>query len=209
VETYRVPKATSSTILKLSTTKFTYGDEQTEHLSLTVSPQFPGSTPTGSVTIKESSTTLCTITLSAGKGSCSLSASRLSAGTYHLVATYGGSTDFDGSASAKETLSVVKSTSKTGLTLSATKVTYGVEQIEKLSLTVSPQFAGSTPTGSVTIKESSTTLCTLTLSAAKASCSPLSSKRFGAGIYQIVATYGGSTDFDGSTSAKETLTVVS
>jgi hypothetical protein len=69
---------------------------------------FAGSTPTGKVTIKASATTLCVITLKSGKGSCTLSTKKLAVGTRHLVATYSGSTDFDGSASAKGTLTVAK-----------------------------------------------------------------------------------------------------
>ncbi|MFZ2057794.1 MAG: Ig-like domain-containing protein [Acidimicrobiales bacterium] len=103
-----VVKATSKTALKLSATKLTYGDEGVEQLSVTVSPEFAGSTPYGSVTIKESTTTLCVITLSSGKGSCTLSSTKLPVGTYSLVTTYAGSTHFGGSASAKETLTVVK-----------------------------------------------------------------------------------------------------
>jgi hypothetical protein len=64
--------------------------------------------PTGTVTIKASATTLCVIKLSSGKGSCTLSAKRLKAGTYRLVATYGGSKNFKGSTSAKETLTIAK-----------------------------------------------------------------------------------------------------
>jgi len=101
-------KATSKTALKLSERKVTYGRERHEHLSVTVSPQFSGSTPTGKVTIKASTRTLCVIRLSSGKGKCTLSAKRLNAGTYHLVATYGAGTNFKGSTSAKETLTVVK-----------------------------------------------------------------------------------------------------
>jgi hypothetical protein len=101
-------KATSKTSLKLSSKKVTYGDEQAEHLSVTVSPQYSGITPTGSVTIKVSARTLCVIKLKSGKGSCMLSPKRLNAGTYHLVAAYGGSANFKGSTSAKETLTVVK-----------------------------------------------------------------------------------------------------
>jgi len=171
-----------------------------------VTPQYAG-TPTGAVTVKESTTTLCTITLSAAKGSCTLSSTKLPAGTYSLLATYNGSTNFAGSTSAKGTLTVAKATSKTALKLSTAKVTYGDEQVEHLSVAVSPQFAGSTPTGTVTVKESTTTLCTITLSAAKGSCT-LSSKKLPAGTYSLVATYNGSTNFAGSTSAKETLTVV-
>jgi hypothetical protein len=94
--------------LKLSNAKLAYGDEQTEHLSVTVSPQYSGSTPYGSVTIKESTTTLCVITLKSAKGTCTLSAGKLPVGTYHVVATYGSSANFKGSASAKETLTVAK-----------------------------------------------------------------------------------------------------
>ncbi len=101
-------KAKSKTALKLSERKVTYERERHEHLSVTVSPQFSGSTPTGKVTIKASTRTLCVIRLSSGKGKCTLSAKRLNAGTCHLVATYGGSTNFKGSTSAKETLTVVK-----------------------------------------------------------------------------------------------------
>jgi hypothetical protein len=71
-------------------------------------PQYSGSTPTGTVRVKQSSTTLCVIKLSSGKGSCTLSAKKLKVGTYHLVATYGGSTNFKGSRSAEETLRVVR-----------------------------------------------------------------------------------------------------
>jgi hypothetical protein len=85
----------------------TYGQEQTERLSVTVVPRFPGSTPTGTVTIKASTGTLCVITLASGKGSCRLSPKKLNTRTYSLVATYGGSTNFKGSASVK-TLSVAE-----------------------------------------------------------------------------------------------------
>jgi hypothetical protein len=192
------------TALKLAARKVIYGHEQVLNLSVTVSPQYSGSTPTGTVTVKESTTTLCVITLSSGKGSCTLSAKKLPVRTYRLVATYGGSTDFAGSASAKETLTVAKAVSRTALNLSARKVIYGHEQVLNLSVTVSPQYSGSTPTGTVTVKQSTTTLCVISLSSAKRSCR-LSAKKLKAGTYRLVATYGGSTNFKGSTSAKETL----
>jgi hypothetical protein len=107
-QTITVAKATARTALKLSATKVTYGDEQVEHLSVTVSPQHPGTTPTGTVTIKASATTLCVIKLKSDKGSCTLLAKKLKPGTYRLVATYGGSTNFKGSTSTKETLTIAK-----------------------------------------------------------------------------------------------------
>ncbi|MGO9101642.1 MAG: Ig-like domain-containing protein [Mycobacterium sp.] len=203
--TYSAPAA-SKTTLKLSAAKVTYGNEQVEQLAVTVSPQSSDTTPTGTVTVNESSTKLCTLTLSGAKGSCTLSAKKLPAGTYSLVATYGGSTNFAGSTSTKETLTVAKATSKTVLKLSVVKVTYGAEQILHLSITVSPQYSGATPTGKVTVNESSTTLCLITLSSGKGSCT-LQPRKLKAGIYSLVATYGGSTNFAGSTSSKETFTV--
>ena len=101
-------KSASKTVLTLSATKVTYGDEQVEKLSVTVSPEFAGSTPTGRVTVEGSGMTLCVITLSSGNGSCTLSVKRVKAGTYRFVATYGRSTNFEGSTSAKETLTVAK-----------------------------------------------------------------------------------------------------
>jgi hypothetical protein len=199
-------KETSTTALKLSTPRVTYGHERIETLSVRVAPQHLGSTPTGSVRIKESGKTLCTIRLSSGKGSCNLSARELPAGRYHLEAAYRGSSNFDSSVSASAPLRVGKATSKTALKLSATKVTYGNEQTEHLAVTVSPQYSGSTPTGTVTIKQAATTLCTITLSSGKGSCT-LSAKKLPVGTYYLVARYGGSANFGSSASVTETLTV--
>jgi hypothetical protein len=101
-------KASSEIALKLSAKKLTYGNEQTERISVAVSPQHSGAMATGTVTIKTSATTLCVIKLSSGKGWWTMSAKKLKPGTYHLVATYSGSKNFKGSTSAKETLIVVK-----------------------------------------------------------------------------------------------------
>lgn len=103
-----VRKAKSKTSLGLSTAKATYGDEEAEHLSVTVSPEFAGSTPAGTVKVAASTVTLCVITLSSGKGSCDLSSKKLPVGTHHLVATYSGSKNLLASASSTETLSVAK-----------------------------------------------------------------------------------------------------
>jgi hypothetical protein len=107
-ETLIVVKAATKTALKLTTTTVTYGQEQTERLSVAVSSQYGGTMPTGTVTVKASMTTLCRITLSSGRGSCTLSARKLRAGTYGLVAIYGGSTNFKGSTSAKKTLTAAE-----------------------------------------------------------------------------------------------------
>src|SRR5439155_23563732 len=96
------------TSLPLSAARIRFGHEQTEKLSVRVTPA-RGGTPTGKVTITAGSVRLCIITLrggSGGKGSCKLAASRLRPGTHHLRASYGGSTIYRGSSSARHKLTV-------------------------------------------------------------------------------------------------------
>ncbi len=90
-----------------STAKVTDGHEKDERLSVVIAAQYQG-TPAGTVKIRTGTTTLCTITLASGKGSCRLSDKKLRAGTYHLVAAYGGNADFARSTSTARTLTVVK-----------------------------------------------------------------------------------------------------
>ena len=103
---FTVKSATSKTVLGLSKSKVTLGDEQVEVLSATVKPEFAGPTPTGSVSVTESATTLCVIALSSAKGSCTLSADQLPAGSYDLAASYSGDMDFQASVSAQKSLTV-------------------------------------------------------------------------------------------------------
>ena len=202
--TLTVAKPASKTALSFSTTKMTYGDEQAGHVSVTVSPQY-GGTPAGTVTVKSGSATVCTITLAAEKGSCTLTAARFAVGTAKLTASYNGNADFAASASSTVSLTVNKASSKTTMSLSTTKVTDGHEESEKVSVTVAPQYSG-TPGGKVTVKAGSTTVCTITLSSGKGSCT-LSASRLGAGSYGFTASYGGSGDFGSSVSSKKTVTV--
>jgi len=206
IATLVVGQATSRTALSLSSSGATYGDEGTVHLSVTVSPQYAGSGPSGTVTVDESTTSLCVITLTASKGSCTLSGTRLGGGTYHLVATYAASTDFASSASASETLTISSATSRTALSLSTSTVTYGDEQADRISVAVSPQYAGSTPTGTISIVRATTTLCVISLSGARGSCT-LSATRYGPEAYHLVAYYNGSSDFRTSASGIAVLTV--
>ena len=98
--------AVSSTVLNLSATELIFGDEQVEHMSVTGLSAYPGSKPTGTVTISESGVRLCTIGLSAGTGSCRLSARQLAVGAYDIVASYAG-TEFFGPSLTSDGLTVV------------------------------------------------------------------------------------------------------
>ena len=196
-------KATTKTALKLSANGVTFGHEQVEIISVTVSPQYPGMMPTGSVTI---SGTDCHVTVVAGKGSCTLSGAKFASGFFHPVGSYAGSTNFTSSVSGgMSTLSIARAATTTALKLSAVKATYGQEQVEHISVSVSSQYSGVTATETVTI---SGTPCRINLSAGKGSCT-LSSKTFRTDFFHPIATYGGNANFKGSKSGGfSTLTVV-
>ena len=81
------------------------GSEQNEHISFSVSGEF-GLAAGGTVRVTASGQSICVVGLSGGRGSCSLSASQLAVGTYHVVASFEGSRDFDPSTSGAQTLTV-------------------------------------------------------------------------------------------------------
>jgi hypothetical protein len=205
-ETLTVSRARSTTTLRLSTSSVTYGQEQLATALVRVSPEFAGLALSGTITLRDSATTLCVIRLSSDAATCRLAATRLGAGSYHLVASYSGNSDFDPSAVGGATLTIARAGSATFLRLSTAKVTLGAEQAAHLSVTVLPEFAG-TPTGHVIVRDASTTLCVISLSSERGTCS-LTPSELGVGTYHLVATYEGSSDFGVSVSVAERLTVV-
>ena len=200
------PGQADKATIKLSTSKLTYGDEQVEKISVGVAATSGTTKPTGTVTVSSLSGTVCTVTLKSGAGSCTLASTHLAAGTYAVAAVYAGSSVFSSASSATATLTVAKASTTSVLKLSASKVAKGKEGSEKLSVTVTPQFAGASVTGKVTISTGSGAVCTITLSKGKGSCT-LSSSQLKAGTYAVVASYAGTADLKTSTSKKVTLTV--
>jgi len=85
-----VTEATGTTItLAASTPQVTYGSEQAETLTATVSGA-DGGTPAGTVAVTDGTTPVCTITLTGGQGTCALSATTLPVGAGTLTAAYSG-----------------------------------------------------------------------------------------------------------------------
>jgi hypothetical protein len=203
-----VGQETSATSLALSAGRVVYGHEQVPAVTVTVDPEYSGLTPTGTVTVKAGSTSVCSVALSSGTASCTLAARELTAGRYRLVAAYAGNADLRGSTSAGSTLSVTKQSAPTTIELSARRITYGDEQAERVSVTVSPEFPGSIATGKVAVRKSTTTLCVINLAKGKGSCK-LPSSKLKAGTYRLFAAYLGSANFARTTSANKALTVVS
>jgi hypothetical protein len=98
----------TATTLTLSRPTVSYGRESSERLRVTVTAGSPGR-PAGSVTVAAGSVTVCVIRLGAtGAGSCRLSAKRLRAGSYRLIARYPGSGLFAPSSSGREALKVAR-----------------------------------------------------------------------------------------------------
>ena len=205
-QAWATPMGRSATSLTLSRATLSFGHESVENLSVKVSAQSSGLAPAGSVTIRAAGTALCLIRLSNGKGSCNLASKQLRARGYAITATYNGSKSFERSVSSLKTLTVAMEGSKTVLNVPAAKLSYGREHVELLSVAVSPQYPGSPPAGSVTIKTSRATLCVIRLSSGKGSCR-LGAKEVPPGTYKLVATYNGGSNFRDSASTAKTLIV--
>ena len=97
----------TSATLSLSTPAVVYGHEQSEKLSVRVKAS-NGEPLSGAVTVRAGSTTVCTISLSDGAGSCRPAASKLKPGRYSLVARYGPTQIYMSSQSPAKTLRVKK-----------------------------------------------------------------------------------------------------
>jgi Big-like domain-containing protein len=97
----------TSTALTLSAANIRSGHEQTEKLTVHVKARTSG-TPSGTVTVKAGTATVCVIKLAGGNGTCTLKASQLRIGSYQLTAGYGGSQVYSASTSAKHPLTVTK-----------------------------------------------------------------------------------------------------
>src|ERR1019366_3536195 len=170
VQAFSVGLVATTTGLRLSSASVAYGSETSEVFTVTVTGLSGYGYPKGTVAVYNASTKLCDATLIPISGhtasaTCSLTAYELAAGAYSQVfATY--SPGIPSSSNASYTYGTSSSTpvqafsvasvkttatTTTSLELSARRVTYGDEQVEQLSVSVSPQYPGATPTGTVMI----------------------------------------------------------
>jgi hypothetical protein len=207
-QTLTVTPAGTTTSLALSAPAQAYGTEESERLSVVVSPEY-GGTPDGAVTVSDGSKTLCTITLAAATasatGSCVLSATALAAGASELTAAYAGSDDFAASTSLPAFLTISPTTTTTALSLSAATVDYGDEQSEQVTVAVTSEYVGR-PSGAVTVKSGTRPVCVVTVAAGKGTCA-LAASALAAGTADLSAAYAGDGDFAPSHSTSRVLTV--
>ncbi len=162
-------------------------------LNYTVAVQAPGAgTPTGNVTVSAGSDS-CTGTVAGG--TCTITFT--SAGAKSLTASYAGNTDFNGSTSAAAPHTVNKADTTIAITSDAPDPSVVGESVTvAFAAAVTAPGAG-TATGMVTVSDG-TDGCTVSVSAG--SCVVVFSS---AGAKSLVASYGGDSNFNGSTSAAE------
>jgi WD40 repeat protein len=194
----------SATALTLTTTTAAYGNERGVGASVTVTSA-AGGTPTGTVTVSAGPVTVCEAVLDAGSGDCTLGQLTLPAGSHQLTATYSGDSTYVSSASAGGTLTVSKVRSRTSVSISRTRLAYGQERSEKLSVTVAPQYAG-VPAGKVIVRAGKATICVLTLRSGRGTCR-FSARQLRPGKYHLTAAYAGNRNFDASSGSSVLITV--
>ncbi len=172
---------------------------QTVYLVATVTST-AGDPPDGeTVTFKRGTVVLGTASLSSG--AAIFTTSTLAVGTNSINAVFGGDSTFAAGTSAAAKQVVTKATSTTTLVSSPNPSTVG--QSVTFTATVAPQFMG-TPTGTVTFKNGTVTLGTVTLSSG---ISHYTTTKLAAGTWSITAVYNGSTSFASSTSTALSQTV--
>jgi len=194
-----------------SLTQVVNQDNTTTNLVVTVKPSVYGQSisftasvaavapgtgaPAGSVTFFDGSTTLKTVTLTAG--AATYTTTKLATGQHAITAAYNGSSTFAISTSAALTQTVNQDGTSTVVTASANPSVYG--QSVTFTATVSAAAPGSgTPTGSVTFMDGSTSLGSGTLDCSGRAT--ISTRTLTVGSQSITASYGGDSNFITSTS---------
>lgn len=198
--TQAVNKANTTVGLGSSVNPSVFG--QSVIFTATVAALAPGAgTPTGSVTFKDSATTLGTGTLSGGVATFTSTA--LALGSRAVTTVYAGDTNFDTSTASTLTQVVNKANTTTVLNSSPNPSVIG--QTVTFTATVTATAPGSgTPTGTVTFKEGATILVTQTLSSGLATFATAS---LTGGLHTISATYNGDTNYNSSASGNLNQTV--
>ncbi|GAA4714330.1 lamin tail domain-containing protein [Nocardioides conyzicola] len=167
-------------------------------LSVPVDVTADGTTPTGSVSIKDGDTVLGSATLTAGHASVSVPAGSLQPGTHTLTVAYAGD---DHVATGTDSIQLTVTKAVGSVAAADTSVVYG----QAVSLPVTVTADGVTPTGSVSVKDGDTVLGSAPLASGQASVTvPASSLQ--PGTHALTLAYAGDDHVATATDAV-TLTV--
>ena len=197
---FTVTKAVTAAKVTLSKTTVAYGSTT---VSASIAVTAPGVTPSGSVTLKDGSTTIKTVSLSGGKATVALSKT-LAVKVHSLTATYAGGSSYNTATSPAVKLTVNKAVPTVSVKLAAAKI----HKSAKGKITVTIKVTGVVPTGSVTIKDGTRSLSKTTLPASKKGVLVITLPALGVGTHRLTAAYSGSPTVAAKTSASITLTVI-
>ncbi len=164
-----------------------------------VTPLAPGAgTANGTITFKDGMKIIGTATLT--NGQAALTTSALETGAHNITAEYSGAANFTASVAPSITQSVSKSPATVTLASSFDAVRYG----QAVTLNVTVNGGGATPTGNVRFLNGNTALGTGVLANGAAS---LTINVLSVGAHTITAVYDGDAKNDGGTSRSFLLTV--
>jgi hypothetical protein len=178
-----ISSADSTTTLAISGSSANYGAEGTTQFTVTVSPAVSGPVKVNSPW------TVCTATVTAGTGTCSLSNNDLNVGNYSVTAVYTGGNGISGSTSVPVPFSVVPRPVVLGMSVSPPSVPYGSEQSAAVTAHVTIPTGG-IAAGSVVVSSGNMPVCTIVLSNGAGSCSP-SSASLDVGTDPLIGSYTG------------------
>ncbi|MCW2755331.1 MAG: hypothetical protein JWQ32_2742, partial [Marmoricola sp.] len=203
--TQTVADADVNVALTSSNASSTYGQAVTFHAVIS-SPQAGTGDPSGFVQFRVDGHALGAAVALAGGTADSAATSTLAPGTHTVTAVYSGDAHF---VSGVQTLTQNVGKIGTGTTLTVAPGTTTFGQAAQFTATVTPaSTAQGAPTGTVTFKDGSTTLATVTVgSSGTSGTATFTTSSLGGGTHLVTATYSGSAVFGGSTSAGTTLTV--
>ena len=166
-----------------------------------VQPASISTIPTGTVTLATGTTSLGSATLAGGKATLTFG-SALVPGTYPVVATYSGDTNFQPGTSPA--VALVVNGLATATALAVTPTTPQVLQSETLAATVTHATGSSAPTGTITFSDGGTVVGTAPLGAnGGATLSPT----LAYGPHSITANYSGDALYNPSSSSAASVTV--
>jgi hypothetical protein len=205
--TVTVSQAATATRLSFTPRSITFTGAATK-LTATGAVSSTAGTPSGWTTVRVDGHAVpgCTnVWFSAGAVSCTGTTAILAGGTHNVTLSYSGRGNFAASGSPAMTLTVGAARGTPALSLSRSAVTYGSENAEKFTVSVS--HVGSVrPTGKAQVRIGGSALCAVTLSNGAGSCM-LTARQLRAGTYTIVAVYLGDVNYHSAQSAAKTLKV--
>lgn len=159
----------------------------------TVKAVAPGAgTPAGTVTFSEGEAVLGVVQLAGINATLPLKT--LPPGTHEITAAYSGDADYEPSEAAPVVQTILKATTETSLTSTLNPAPYGSSASLKATVkAVAP--GGGTPQGTVSFRAGETLLATVPLASGSAK---YALKSLPAGTHEIIASYGGSDNYEAS-----------